>query len=109
LTYQLPFSKSRFSYNHHYPYNGFPLKSITDDLRSIESIGNLPQMKVMKVNYTHNNMMIQEFQHSVELQLIQVMTTKMQMILFGSIGNLIQMKLMKIIYNTKNMTTQDFQ
>jgi hypothetical protein len=37
-------------------------------------------------------MMIQEFQHSVELQLIKVMTLQMLVVRFESITNEIQMK-----------------
>jgi ribosomal protein L30E len=51
----------------------------------------------------------QEFQHFLELSLIEVMNYKMQTIQFGSIVNLIQMKLMKVIHNLKNMNNQEFQ
>jgi hypothetical protein len=39
----------------------------------------------MKVMYTMKNMMIQEFQHFVEFELIEVMKMKIQMIQFESI------------------------
>jgi hypothetical protein len=74
-----------------------------------ESIVNLIQMKLMKVIYNMRNMMIQEFQHFVELKLMEVMNIKMLLIQFESIVNLIQMKLMKVIYNVRNMMIQEFQ
>jgi hypothetical protein len=54
-------------------------------------------------------MMIQEFQHFVELKLIEVMILEMQMIQFDSIVNLIQIKLMKVIHIHKKMMIQEFQ
>jgi hypothetical protein len=59
------------------------------------------QMKLMKVIYKTRNIMIQDFQHSVELKLIQVMIVDRQMIQSESIVNLIQMKLIIMIYNQK--------
>jgi hypothetical protein len=53
--------------------------------------------------------MNKEFQHFVELQLIEVRMMKMQMIQFVSILNLIQMKLMKVIDILKNMMNREFQ
>jgi hypothetical protein len=66
-------------------------------------------MKLMKVTYKMQNMMIPEFQHSVEFRLIQVMKMKMQMIQFGSIVNLIQMEMMKVIHKMRSMMIQEFQ
>jgi hypothetical protein len=51
----------------------------------------------MKMIYTAENMMNQEFQHFVEEQLIEVMILKMQMIQFVSISKRIQMKLIYIV------------
>jgi hypothetical protein len=45
----------------------------------------------------------------VELKLIQVMISEMQMIQFDSAVNLIQMKLMKMIDTHENMMIQEFQ
>jgi hypothetical protein len=59
--------------------------------------------------YSGGNMMIQEFQHFVEFQLIQVMIGKMLLIQFESIVNWIQMKLMKGSNKMKNMMIQEFQ
>jgi hypothetical protein len=79
------------------------------------SIGNLTQMKLMKVNSNMKNMMNKPFQHSVESKLIEVMNMKMQIIQFDSIVNLIQMKLMKVmkvmkvIYNLGNRMNNEFQ
>jgi hypothetical protein len=50
-------------------------------------------MKLMKVICTGKNMMIQEFQHFEEFQLIEVMNLKMQKSRFGSIANLTQTRL----------------
>jgi hypothetical protein len=47
------------------------------------SIVNLIQMKWMKVIYTIENMMNQEFQHCSESQLIEVMNVKMHSIQFA--------------------------
>jgi hypothetical protein len=55
-------------------------------------------MKLMKVRNKMRNMMIQDFQHFVEFQLIEGMKRKRQRIQCASIVNLIQMKLMKVIY-----------
>jgi hypothetical protein len=55
------------------------------------------------------NMTSQQFQHCVELQLIQVMKMKKHRIQFASIVNWIQMKLRWMMYKTKNMTNQLFQ
>jgi hypothetical protein len=49
------------------------------------------------------NNLIQEFQHSLESKLIEVMILKMLQIQFVSSVNLIQMKLMKVIHNWKNI------
>jgi hypothetical protein len=49
-------------------------------------------MKLMKVTYKMKNMMIQEFQHSVEFQLIEVMKTDVLLIQFVSNLNSIQNK-----------------
>jgi hypothetical protein len=54
-------------------------------------------------------MMTQEFQHSEEFELTQVMTHKMQMIQFELIGNLNEMRLMIINHNMRNMMIQEFQ
>jgi hypothetical protein len=63
----------------------------------------------MKVIYNMRNMIIREFQHYTEFQLIQVMKHKMQMIQFESIVNLIQLKLMKVFDKMRNMMIQEFQ
>jgi hypothetical protein len=49
-------------------------------------------MKLMKVIYTMKNILNQEFEQWKELQLIEVMNLKMQLIQFASIMNWIQMK-----------------
>jgi hypothetical protein len=74
-------------------------------LIQFESIGNLIQMKLMKVVYNMRNMMIQALQYFVEFQLIKAITIQMRMIQFESIVNLIQMKLIKV----RNMMIQEFQ
>jgi hypothetical protein len=51
------------------------------------SIVNLIQMKSMKVIHNKRNMMIQEFQHCMEFQLIEEMNMKMQRSQFVSIVN----------------------
>jgi hypothetical protein len=61
-------------------------------------IVNLIQMKSMKVIYTRENMMNQEFQHCLESQLSEVMILKMHSIQFALIVNVIQMKSMKVIH-----------
>jgi hypothetical protein len=53
--------------------------------------------------------MIQEFQHFVELKLIEVMIFEMHLIQFDSIVNLTQMKLMKVMHTMRNMMIQEFQ
>jgi hypothetical protein len=63
----------------------------------------------MKVIHNLKNKMIQEFQHSVESKLIEVMKMKMLPIQFVSSVDLIQMWLMKVICNIKNMLIQEFQ
>jgi hypothetical protein len=63
----------------------------------------------MKVIYNMKNILIQQFQHSVESKLIQVMIHKMLLIQFVSIVNLIQSWLMKVIHNMKNWMIQEFQ
>jgi hypothetical protein len=45
----------------------------------------------MKVIYKMKNILIQEFQHDLELRLIEVMIDEMLPIQFGSSVNLIQM------------------
>jgi hypothetical protein len=65
-------------------------------------------MKLMKMISKMRTTMIQEFQHSVEFQLIEVMKMKILLIQFKSIVNLIQMKLMKVIYTYKNIMIQEF-
>jgi hypothetical protein len=52
---------------------------------------NMIQMWLMKVIDNSKNSLIQEFQHFVELQLIEVMTMKMLPLQFVSSVNLIQM------------------
>jgi hypothetical protein len=63
----------------------------------------------MKVSYKAKNISIQEFQHSLESKLIEVMIHKMPPVQFVSNANLIQMKLMKVIYNVKNLPNKEFQ
>jgi hypothetical protein len=53
-------------------------------------------MKWMKVIYTRENMMSQEFQHCSESQLIEVMNMKMHEIQFAFIVNLTQTKLIEV-------------
>jgi hypothetical protein len=69
---------------------------------------NLIQMKLMKVIDNDKNMMIQEFQHFLEFQLIEVMKLKMHLIQFESIVNLTQIKFTKVIYNMRNTMILDF-
>jgi hypothetical protein len=52
---------------------------------------------------------IQEFQHSLESKLIEVMIYKMLPIQFVSNINLIQMWLMKVTYKMKNTPIQELQ
>jgi hypothetical protein len=66
-------------------------------------------MKLMKVIHKMNNMMSKEFQHSMESQLIEVMTMKMQMTQFVSIVNWIQMIVMKVVDKMNNMMSKEFQ
>jgi hypothetical protein len=61
----------------------------------------------MKVIHNQQNMMIQEFQHCMEFQLIEEMNMKMQKIQFVSIVNLLQMKSMKVIDICRNMMIQE--
>jgi hypothetical protein len=70
---------------------------------------NLIQMWLMKVIYILKNILIQEFQHSLESRLIEVMIHEMLPIQFVSSVNLIQMWLMKVIYNIQNNLIQEFQ
>jgi glycerol-3-phosphate responsive antiterminator len=60
----------------------------------------------MKVIYTRENMMNQEFQQCSESQLIEVMILKMHMIQFGSIVKSIQMKWMRVMHTCENMMSQ---
>jgi hypothetical protein len=64
-----------------------------------ESIVNLIQMKLRKMIHMMKNLMIQEFQYSVELHWIEMMTLDMFHVQFESV-----LKLMKVIYNQKSMT-----
>jgi hypothetical protein len=66
-------------------------------------------MKWVKVIYNLKNMMIQEFEHFVAFQLIQVMSIEMFLIQFESIVILIQVKLMKVIKSLKNRTGEESQ
>jgi hypothetical protein len=66
-------------------------------------------MKWMKVIYTRENMMNEEFQHGMESQLSEEMILKMHPIQFGLNVNLIRMKWMKVIYTIENMMNQEFQ
>jgi hypothetical protein len=63
----------------------------------------------MEVIDKMQNTLIQEFEQCLELQLIEVMTYKVQMTPFVSTANLIQMKLMKVIYKMKNILNQEFE
>jgi hypothetical protein len=54
-------------------------------------------------------MIIQECQHCVEFQWIEVMKMKLQIIQFLVVANQIQMKLMKMIHNLRNMMIREFQ
>jgi hypothetical protein len=63
----------------------------------------------MKVIDKMRNMMVQEFQHFVEFQLIQAMNLKMHMIQFDSIVSLIQIKLLKVNHKMRNVMLQEFQ
>jgi ubiquinone biosynthesis protein UbiJ len=47
-------------------------------------------------------MMIQEFQHSVEFQVIRVMTHTMRLIQFKSLSMLIQTKMIELLGNRQN-------
>jgi hypothetical protein len=67
------------------------------------------QMKSMKVICNSQNMMIQEFQHDMESQLIQLSMMKMQMIQFLPMMMAIQMKSMKMMSNLENMMIQESQ
>jgi hypothetical protein len=67
------------------------------------------QMKLMKVTRKMKNMPVQEFQHDMESQLIQVSRMKTRLIQFVAMMMVIQMKLMKMRSNLKNMTIQGFQ
>jgi hypothetical protein len=53
--------------------------------------------------------MIQEFQDSVQVQLIEVMNMLLHLIQFETIVDLIQMKFMKGLGNMRNMMIQDFE
>jgi hypothetical protein len=66
-------------------------------------------MKWMKVIHNMKNTPIQEFEHSLESILTQVMNMKMHSIQFVLIVNLIQMKWMKVIHNMKNTPIQEFE
>jgi hypothetical protein len=57
---------------------------------------NLIRMKWIKVVYTIENMMNQEFQHCSESRLIEVMILKTHGIQFGLIVNLTQKRLSEI-------------
>jgi retron-type reverse transcriptase len=63
----------------------------------------------MKVIDILRNILIQEFQHSLESRLIHVMSHKMLPIQFVLNVNLIQMKVMKVIRKMKNISIQEFQ
>jgi hypothetical protein len=53
-------------------------------------------MELVKVINKMKNMMIQEFQQSMEFHLIEVMKNKMQMIQFESIPRVIQTRLIEL-------------
>jgi hypothetical protein len=63
----------------------------------------------MKVIDILKNIGNQEFQHSVESKLIEVMIYEMLPIQFVVSVNLIQIGLMKVIHNIKNNMIQEFQ
>jgi hypothetical protein len=68
-------------------------------------------VKLMQQIATLRGRMIQEFEHSVESQLIEVMKMKMTMlrIQLALIVNLIQMKQIRMIDTLQNMKIQEFQ
>jgi hypothetical protein len=63
----------------------------------------------MKAIYILKNILIQEFQHSLESRLIEAMIHKMLPIQFVSRVNLIQIWLIKVIDILKNILIQEFQ
>jgi hypothetical protein len=65
-------------------------------------------MKLMKMIHNWKNILIQEFQHSLESKLIEVMIMKMLLIQFVLIVKVIQMKVMKAIDNVENNLMQEF-
>jgi predicted HTH domain antitoxin len=89
--------------------NQIEVITIQAQMIQFDSMVNLIQMKLVKVSYNMRNMMIHEFPHFGEFQLIEVMNMKMQMIQFESIVNLIQMKLMKMRHTLRKMMIQAFQ
>jgi hypothetical protein len=63
----------------------------------------------MKVAYRMKSRMIQELQHCVEFQVIELMKMKTLKIEFESTVNWIQTTLMKGVYIVQNMTIQESQ
>jgi uncharacterized protein YaaN involved in tellurite resistance len=63
----------------------------------------------MKVIYNMKNIPNQEFQHSLESRLTEVMKMKMLQIQFVSNVNLIPIQLMKVSDNVTNISIQEFQ
>jgi hypothetical protein len=59
-------------------------------------------------NSQFENRMVQELQHFVEFEWIEVVKMNMPLIQFESIVNLIQTKSMKVIYSLRKMITQEF-
>jgi hypothetical protein len=69
-------------------------------------IVNWIQMKFGRVIDTTKNLKSQQFQHCVELQLIEGIHMNMHRIQFELIVNEIQMKLTRVMYTTKNLMNQ---
>jgi hypothetical protein len=66
-------------------------------------------MKLMKVICNLRNMMIREFQHFVEFQLIEVTTIQTQMIQFDLIPRIIQMRMIELFCILQNVVMLTFE
>jgi hypothetical protein len=84
------------------------LSSIRQNTQNAER-NNGNDVGLMKVSDNLKKMMVEEFQHFREFQLIKMMNISLHLIQFEHIKNRIQMKLMKTIYTQENMMIREFQ
>jgi hypothetical protein len=92
--------------------NGITIDSSDDDENENDSIRVNRELDSNEIDESESqfekNIQKTEFQHWMELPLIEVMDRKMEMIQFVPIVNLIQMKVMKL-NNVKKISNKEFQ